>query len=85
MNRQFHNKQLSLMVTNKQGNVGKLFDWSKKKFNGHMFHIKLEEMSYKMSFKALSVKIQWSKSQELGGGGGVQCAPRADRVKKTGT
>ena len=26
-----------------------------------MFNIKLEEKSYKMSFKAVPVKIQWSK------------------------
>ena len=28
-----------------------------KNFNGHMFHIKLEEKSYKMNLKALPVKI----------------------------
>ena len=30
MNRQFHNKQESLTVTDKQAGVGKLFDLSKK-------------------------------------------------------
>ena len=29
-----------------------------------MFNVKLEEKSDKMSFKALPVKIQWSKNQE---------------------
>ena len=51
-----------------------------KKFTGHMFNIKLEERSYKMSFKALAVKIQGSKNRH----GGAQCAPSspgADRVK----
>ena len=52
MNRQFHNKQQSLTVTGKQETVDKLFDWSKN-FTGHMFNTKLEEKSYKMSFKAL--------------------------------
>ena len=45
-----------------------------------MFNIKLEERSYKMSFKALAVKIQGSKNRH----GGAQCAPSspgADRVK----
>ena len=42
-----------------------------KNFIGHTFNIKLEEKSYKMIFKALSVKIQWSiKRQGCGGGGG---------------
>ena len=31
-----------------------------------MFNIKLEEKSYKMSFKAVPVKIQWSK-KPIGG------------------
>ena len=31
-----------------------------------MFNIKLEENSYKMSFKALPVKIQWSKNRHGG-------------------
>ena len=31
-----------------------------------MFNIKLEEKSYKMNFKALSVKIQWSKNRQAG-------------------
>ena len=36
-----------------------------------MFNLKLEEKSYKMSFKALPVKIQRSKNRQ----GGAQCAP----------
>ena len=45
-----------------------------------MFNIKLEENSYKMSFKALPVKIQWSKNRH----GGHNAPPtRADRVKET--
>ena len=34
-----------------------------------MFNIKLEEKSYKISFKALPVKIQPSKNRQEGGGG----------------
>ena len=56
MNRKFNNKRQSLMVTEKQVCVGKLFD-GLKKFTGQMFNIKLEEKSYKNSFKALPVKI----------------------------
>ena len=65
MNRQCHNKWQSLTVTDKQAGVSKLFDWSKK-FTGHMFNIKLEEKSYKMSFKALPVEIQQSKNRQEG-------------------
>ena len=36
-----------------------------KTFTGHIFNIKLEEMSYKISFKALPVKIQQSKNQQV--------------------
>ena len=56
MNWQFHDKRQSLTVTDKQAGVGK-FLTDQKKFTGHMFNIKLEEKSYKMSFKALPVKI----------------------------
>ena len=47
-----------------------------------MFNIKLEEISSKMSFKALPVKMQQSKNQQEE----ALCAPphphlRADRVK----
>ena len=46
-----------------------------------MSHIKLEEKSYKMTFKAQPVKIQPSKKRQ----GWAQCAPHllsgADRVK----
>ena len=41
-----------------------------------MFNIKLEEQSYKMSFKALPVRIQQSKHQQ----GGTMVPPPADRV-----
>ena len=46
-----------------------------------MFNIKLEEKSYKMSFKALPVKIQRSKSRQ---GGGAHClfSHGADGVKE---
>ena len=42
-----------------------------KNFTDHMFNIKIEEMSLKMSFKALPFKIQQSKNQQ----GWAQCAP----------
>ena len=61
MNWQFHNKRQSLTITDKQDGVAKSFDWSKKFYWSHV-QIKLEEKSYKMSFKALSVKIQQSKN-----------------------
>ena len=72
MNRQFHNKRQSLTVTDKYTGIGKLFDWSKN-FTVDMFNIKLEEKSNKMSFKALSVKIQRSKNRQ--GGVGEQNVP----------
>ena len=71
MNRQFHNKRQSLMVTDNQASLGKLFNLSKN-FTAHMLNIKLEKNSYKMSFKALPVKIQ---------GGTMSMLFRADRVK----
>ena len=74
MDQQFHNKQQLLTITNKQASLGVLFD--QKNFNGHMFSIKLEENSNKMSFKALPVKIQWSKNQQ---GRGAQCTPTQGR------
>ena len=45
-----------------------------------MFNTKLEEKSYKVSFKALPVKRQRSKNQQRG----VHCAtaPEAYRVKR---
>ena len=61
MNRQFHNKRQSLTVTNKQTGVAN-FLTDQKNFTGYMFNINLEEKSYKMSFKTLPVKIQWSKN-----------------------
>ena len=41
-----------------------------------MFKIKLEEKSYKMSFKAIPVKIQRSKNRQ----GGHNVSPGADKV-----
>ena len=42
-----------------------------------MFNIELKKKSYKISFKSLLVKIQWSKTdreQGVGGGGtGTKC------------
>ena len=40
------------------------YSTDQKSFTCHMFNIKLEEKSYKMGFKALPVKIQWSKNRE---------------------
>ena len=52
------------------------FSTDQKSFTGHMFNIKLEEKSYKISFKALPVKIQPSKNRQEGGGGGEKdCTP----------
>ena len=59
MSRQFHNKRKSLTVTGKQAGVGFEFV-NQKNFTSHMFSIKLEEKSFKISFKALPVKIQRS-------------------------
>ena len=52
--------------------LGKGFSRSfdQKNFTGYMFNIKLEEKSYKVSVKALLVKIQRSKNRQ----GGAQCA-----------
>ena len=62
MNRQFHNNQQSLMVTNKQAGVGKLFDRSKKIYWSHVQY-KIRKIYNKISFKAaLPVKIQRSKN-----------------------
>ena len=72
MNRQFHNMRQSLMFTDKQAGVAD-YSTNQKNFTGHMFNIKLEEKSYKMSFKALPVNIQRSKTAR---GGGAQCAPK---------
>ena len=49
-----------------------------KNDTGHMFNIKLEKKSYKMSFKALPVKIQRSKNKGHNVGGTI---PGADRFK----
>ena len=49
------------------------YSTDQKYFTGHMFNItlKLEKKSHKMSFKALTVKIQWLKNQQ----GGKMCPP----------
>ena len=57
--------------------MGKLFD-GLKKFYRHMFNIKLEEKSNKISFKVLLVRIQWSKNRQ-----GHIVRPGADRVKRS--
>ena len=38
------------------------YSTDQKQFTGHMFNIKLEENPYKMNFKAIPVKIQWSRA-----------------------
>ena len=57
------------------------YSTDQKNFTGPMFTIKLEEKSYKISFKALPFKIHWSKNRQR-----AHCAPSLsgpDRVKKT--
>ena len=71
MNQQFHNNRQSLTVTDKQAGVDKYYSTDHKNFTGHMFNIKLEEKSYKMSFKALPVKMQRSKTKRGEEGGGT--------------
>ena len=64
------------------------YSTDQKNFTRYIFNLNLEEKSYKMSFKALPVKIEWSKNQQGGWGGGrgggAQCAPLlgADRFKR---
>ena len=77
MNRQFHNKRQSLTVTDKQ-TVWANYSTDQKNFTCHVFNIKLEEKSYKMSFKSLPVKIQQSINRQ----GRHNVPPEADRVKK---
>ena len=59
------------------------YSTDQKIFAGHMFNIRLEEKLYKMSFKALPVKIQRSKNRQWV----TQCAPPpgVDRVKASVT
>ena len=83
MNRQFHNKRQSLTLIDKH-KVSVNYSIDQNIFIGQMFNIKLEEKSYKMSFKALLVKIQRSKNR---GRGATMCSfsfppPGADRVKQ---
>ena len=42
------------------------YSTDQENFTGHMFNIKLEEKPYKMSFKALPVKIQQLKNRQAG-------------------
>ena len=79
MNRQFHNKGQSLTITDKQAGVDKLFDGSKIYY---WSHINLEEKSHKMSFKALSVKLQQSKKTDREGM--AQCAPPSHFLEQIG-
>ena len=65
MNRQFHNKRQSLTLIDKH-KVSVNYSIDQNIFIGHMFNIKLEEKSYKMSFKALPVEIQQSKNRQEG-------------------
>ena len=65
MNRQFHNKRQSLTLIDKH-KVSVNYSIDQNIFIGHMFNIKLEEKSYKMSFKALLVKVQRSKNRGRG-------------------
>ena len=74
MNWQFH-KQQSSTVTDKQADLGKLFDWLKKFYWSHV-QLKIEKNSYKMTFKALPVTIQQSKNQQ----GGAHCAPPPGQI-----
>ena len=46
-----------------------------------MFNIKLEEKSYKMTFKGLPVKMQRSKNRQRWRGHTCVLRPGADRVK----
>ena len=82
MNRQFHNKRQSFTVTDKQVNMGN-YSTDQKNLTGHMFNIKLEKKSYKMSFKALPVKKPAKKTGQKTDRK-AQCAtlphPGADRV-----
>ena len=50
------------------------YSTDQKNFTGHMFNIKLEEKPYKMSFKALPVKIQRSENRQAGVGTSICCA-----------
>ena len=51
----------SRLSTNKL--VWASYSTDQQNFTDHMFNIKLEEKSYKMSLKALAVKIQRSKNR----------------------
>ena len=73
MNWQFHKKQFYNSITDKQANLGKLFDWLKNFYWSHV-QLKIDKNSYKMSLKALPVTIQQSKNQQ-GGWGCTLCTP----------
>ena len=54
------------------------YSTDQKNFTDHMFNIKLEEKSYKMSFKTLPLKIQRSKNRQ-----GAQCDEGFSREELT--
>ena len=64
-----------LTVTDKQAGVAKLLDWPKK-WTGQSLNVKLQENSYKKSFKALPVKTQWLQSLQ-----GEQCDPSPGQIE----
>ena len=49
-----------------------------------MFNIKFKEKSYKMSFKALPVKLKWSKNRHGGRGWGGGWVPPLPPPGQTG-
>ena len=72
-----------MTVNDKQAGASKQANFltDENNFAGHMFNKKLEEKSYKMSFKALPVKIQQSKNRQ--GGGSTMCHHlEVDRFKR---
>ena len=58
------------------------YSTDQKNFTGHMFNIKSEKRSYKISLNALLIKIQWSKNGQEGGGTMCPLPPGADRVNQ---
>ena len=47
------------------------YSTDQKNLTGDKLNIKLEEKSYKLSFKAVPVKIRWPKNRQGGGGHNV--------------
>ena len=62
MNWQLHNKRQSLTQSLANKPLWADYSTDQKKFTDYMFNVKLKENSYKISFKALLIKIQWSKN-----------------------